>query len=153
MYLFTGQRDHKIDGKDRIVVPSAYANAIAATGKGVVYLVPGPDGGCLEAYPGDVFEAMAGGQVPNRFDGDLARKRAFFSNAERCELTGPGRISIPDRFLALFPKREVRICGFNTYLELWDPQRWEVEVGSGIRVDGGQVNGKQADGGKPPPKA
>jgi division/cell wall cluster transcriptional repressor MraZ len=143
MYLFTGQRDHKIDGKDRIVVPSAYATAIQAQGKGAVYLVPGPDGGCLEAYPADVFEAMAQGQIPNRFDGDLARKRSFFSNAEHCELTGPGRITIPDRFLALFPKREVRICGFNTYLELWDPERWDGEVGCGIR----------AVGGKPPSKA
>ncbi|MCC7138195.1 MAG: hypothetical protein IT460_07170 [Planctomycetes bacterium] len=132
MYLFTGHRDHKVDGKDRIVVPSAYATAITAQGHGVVYLVPGADGPFLEAYPGDVFEAMAAGQVPNRFDGDLARKRAFFGNAERCELNGPGRIAIPKRFLSLFPQREVRVVGMNTYLELWDPGRWEEVVGSGI---------------------
>jgi len=137
MYLFTGHRDHKIDSKDRIVVPAGYANAIAAEGKGVVYLVPGPEGTCVEAYPGDVFERMALGQVANRFDGDLARKRAFFGNAERAELNGPGRITIPSRFLALFPKREVRVCGMNTYLELWDPERWEAEVGTGIRSGAG----------------
>ena len=137
MYLFTGHRDHRIDGKDRIVVPSGYATSIAAQGKGVLYLVPGADGPYLEAYPGDVFEGMAQGQIPNRFDGDLARKRAFFSNVERCDLNGPGRITIPKRFLGLFPAGAVRVCGMNTYLELWDPERWEETVGGGFRDAGG----------------
>jgi DNA-binding transcriptional regulator/RsmH inhibitor MraZ len=80
---------------------------------------------------------MSRGLVPNRFDGDLARKRAFFSNVERCELNGPGRITIPKRFLSLFPNGEVRVCGMNTYLELWDPERWEKTVGGGFRDAGG----------------
>jgi DNA-binding transcriptional regulator/RsmH inhibitor MraZ len=137
MYLFTGHRDHRIDGKDRIVVPSGYATSITAAGQGVLFLVPGSDGPFLEAYPGDVFEGMALGQVPNRFDGDLARKRAFFQNAERCELNGPGRISIPARWKALFPKGVVRVCGMNTYLELWDPERWDERVGNGSGDAGG----------------
>lgn len=137
MYLFTGHRDHKIDGKDRIVVPSGYATAITATGKGLLYVVPGVDGPFLEAYPGDVFEGMAQGQIPNRFDGDLARKRAFFQNVERCELNGPGRITIPERFKARFPKGVVRVCGMNTYLELWDPERWDERVGGGSGDVGG----------------
>lgn len=141
MYLFTGHRDHKVDGKDRIVVPAAYASAISAQGHGVVYLVPGADGPFLEAYPGDVFEAMAAGQVPNRFDGDLARKRAFFGNAERCELNGPGRIALPKRYVGLFPRREVRVVGMNTYLELWDPERWEAVVGSGVDGTGAAAPG------------
>ncbi|HVG93224.1 MAG TPA: hypothetical protein VND21_02165 [Planctomycetota bacterium] len=137
MYLFTGHRDHRIDGKDRIVVPATYATAIAAQGQGVLYLVPGMDGPFLEAYPGDVFQQMASGQVPNRFDGDLARKRAFFANVERCELNGPGRIAIPKRFLSLFAKGLVRVCGMNTYLELWDPEHWEAQVGGGVPAVGG----------------
>lgn len=137
MYLFTGHRDHKIDGKDRIVVPSTYATAIAGQGGGVVFLVPGCDGPFLEAYPGDVFSRMADGQVPNRFDGDLARKRAFFQNAEKAELNGPGRIAIPKRFLNLFPHGEIRVCGMNTYLELWDPGAWDAHVGGGVGEAGG----------------
>jgi DNA-binding transcriptional regulator/RsmH inhibitor MraZ len=137
MYLFTGHRDHKIDGKDRIVVPSTYAAEISANGGGVLFVVPGSDGPYLEAYPGDVFAALANGQVPNRFDGDLARKRAFFQTAERAELNGPGRIAIPKRFLPLFPAREIRVCGMNTYLELWDPRAWDRQVGGGVRDAGG----------------
>jgi len=140
MYLFTGHRDHKIDGKDRIVVPASYASAITSQGGGVLFLVPGADGPFLEAYPGDVFTQMANGQVPNRFDGDLGRKRAFFQNAERAELNGPGRIAIPKRFLTHFPSGEVRVCGMNTYLELWDPKAWEKHVGGGER-DGSAARG------------
>jgi DNA-binding transcriptional regulator/RsmH inhibitor MraZ len=129
VYLFTGHRDHKIDGKDRIVVPSAYAAAIAASGEAAVYLVPGEEGRYLEAYPADVFREMAQGQIPSRFEGGQAQRRAFFQNAEHAELNGPGRITLPKRFLEFFPKGVVRIAGMNTYLELWDPELWEKTVG------------------------
>lgn len=133
MYLFTGHRDHKIDGKERFVVPASHASAITSQGGGVLFLVPGADGPYLEAYPSDVFTQMANGLIANRFDGDLARKRAFFQTAERAELNGPGRIAIPKRFIGLFPSGEVRVCGMNTYLELWDPKAWEKHVGGGLR--------------------
>jgi DNA-binding transcriptional regulator/RsmH inhibitor MraZ len=137
MYLFTDHRDHKIDNKDRIVIPAGFASAITNQGGGVLFLVAGADGPFVEAYPGDVFAAMANGQVPNRFDGDLARKRVFFQTAAKAELNGPGRIAIPKRFLDLFPHGEVRVCGMNTYLELWDPKAWEKHVGGGVRDAGG----------------
>ena len=138
MYLFTGHRDHKIDGKDRIVVPTTYARDIAAQGESTVYLVPGGDGRFLEAYPADVFKAMAGAHVPSRFDGDQAKNRAFFQTAEKVELKGPGRITLPKRFLGFFPQGVVRVSGMNTYLELWDPDLWEKRVG---RIAGGGTDG------------
>ena len=130
MYLFTGHRDHRIDGKDRIVVPTTYARDIQAQGEGTVYLVPGGDGRFLEAYPADVFKAMAASHVPSRFDGDQAKNRAFFQTAEKVELKGPGRITLPKRFLPFFPAGVVRVSGMNAYLELWDPELWEKRVGS-----------------------
>jgi DNA-binding transcriptional regulator/RsmH inhibitor MraZ len=137
MYLFTGHRDHKIDGKDRIVVPSAYAAAIQADGEGALFLVPSADGRFLEAYPSDVFRGIADGQVPSRFEGDQSSKRVFFHEAEKAELNGPGRITIPKRFLELFPTREVRVCGMNRYLELWDPRLHEASVRGGGSPGGG----------------
>jgi len=129
VYLFTGHRDHKIDGKDRIVVPSAYASSIASNGEAALFLVPGAEGRYLEAYPADVFRTMAEGQVPSRFDGGQSQRRAFFQTAERVDLNGPGRITLPKRFLGFFPKGMVRVAGMNTYLELWDPELWEESVG------------------------
>ena len=121
----TGYRDHRIDGKDRVVIPAAYAHRIQAESDGRLYLVPGTDAPCLEAYPARVYETMATSQVPNRFEGSQDGRRLFFQNAEEVELKGPGRITLPKRFLAFFPSGSVRVAGMNTYLELWDPQAWE----------------------------
>ena len=125
MYLFTGHRDHRIDGKDRIVVPAGYAEAIRTQGEGTLFLVPDATRRFLEAYPADVFKQMALGQVPSRFEGDQQQRRAFFQHAEEAPLKGPGRITLPKRFLAFFPHGLVRVCGMNTYLELWDPELWQ----------------------------
>ena len=130
MYLFLGFRDHKIDGKDRIVVPTGYASEIRAQGQGILVLVPSANGLFLEAYPSDVFKEMSQGQVPSRFLGAQDEKRVFFQNAEPAPLKGPGRITLPKKFLSYFPNGVVRVGGMNTYLELWDPELWEKNVGS-----------------------
>jgi DNA-binding transcriptional regulator/RsmH inhibitor MraZ len=148
MYLFTGHRDHRIDGKDRIVVPSSYAADIQAHGEGTLFLVPGSDGPYLEAYPADIFKQMALGQVPSRFEGDQTKRRAFFQTAEKADLNGPGRITLPKRFLGFFPGGVVRVCGMNTYLELWDPAHWERAVGAT-----GNGTTKGSDGGRAPARA
>lgn len=135
MRPFTGHRDHRLDGKDRVVIPAAFAEAILKHSEGRLYLVPTEDKLCIEAYPASVYAEMAREQVPNRFEGDPTRKRRFFERAEEVELKGPGRITLPKRFIAtFFPTRVVRVAGLNTYLELWDPERWEKHVGDGDPV-------------------
>jgi MraZ protein len=135
MRPFTGHRDHRIDGKDRVVIPAAYAEAIEKHSEGRLYLVTSEDRLCVEAYPAAVYADLARELVPNRFQGDPTRKRRFFERAEEVELKGPGRITLPRRYLAAyFPKGVVRIAGLNTYLELWDPERWEQHVGDGEAV-------------------
>ena len=121
----TGYKDHGLDAKHRVVVPAPFAHRIRAESDGRLYLVPSPTAQCVEAYPAAVYEAMAAGNVPDRFAGDPMAHRLFFHLAERVELRGPGRITLPERFLTYFPKGEVRIAGMNTYLELWDPGTWE----------------------------
>jgi MraZ protein len=130
MHPFTGYRDHRIDPKDRVVVPAGFADAIRSKSEGRLYLVPSGASPCLEAYPARVYEALASEQVPNRFEGDQTRRRVFFHLAEPVELKGPGRITLPKRFLAYFPAGVVRVAGMNTYLELWDPDTWEEQVAS-----------------------
>ena len=136
MRPFTGHRDHRIDGKDRVVVPAAYAETILKHSEGVLYLVPAEDRLCVEAYPAAIYADMAKDLVPNRFQADPTSKRRFFERAEEVQLKGPGRITLPKRLLAkYFPRGVVRIAGNNTYLELWDPERWEQHVGDSDPVD------------------
>jgi DNA-binding transcriptional regulator/RsmH inhibitor MraZ len=42
---------------------------------------------------------------------------------------GTGRIVLPGEVAERFTKREVLIAGAGRYLELWDPEAFEVEVG------------------------
>ena len=132
MSPLTGYRDHRIDGKDRVVIPAAFAHRIQAESDGRLYLVPGTDAPCLEAYPARVYEAMAADQIPNRFEGRQDLRRLFFQNAEEVELKGPGRITLPKRFLPHFPDGRVRVAGMNTYLELWDPKAWEQRMATAL---------------------
>ena len=129
---FTGHRDHRIDGKDRVVIPASFAHRIQGDSDGRLFLVPSNDAPCLEAYPARVYEAMATAQIPNRFEGRQDLKRLFFQNAEEVELKGPGRITLPKRFLAYFPDERVRVAGMNTYLELWDPKAWDERMADAL---------------------
>ncbi|MDA1195067.1 MAG: hypothetical protein O2894_07765 [Planctomycetota bacterium] len=127
MLLFTGHKDHRLDTKDRVVIPAHFASVIQAEHGGCIYVVPDETETFLEAYPQRVFESMASTLVPNRFErgGERGDKRVFFQSAERMELKGPGRITLPKKFAAYFPDGVVRVAGMNTYLELWSPERWE----------------------------
>ncbi|MFV1958653.1 MAG: division/cell wall cluster transcriptional repressor MraZ [Planctomycetota bacterium] len=132
MSPLTGYRDHRIDGKDRVVIPAAFAHRIQAESDGRLYLVPGTDAPCIEAYPARVYESMAASQIPNRFEGRQDLRRLFFQNAEEVELKGPGRITLPKRFLDRFRDGIVRVAGMNTYLELWDPKAWEERMATAL---------------------
>ncbi len=134
MLLFTGHKDHRLDPKDRVVIPAAFAAVIQAESAGCLFLVPSSEFPCLEAYPSSVFEGLAADQTPNRFEGDQQARRLFFQSAERVELKGPGRITLPKRFLDYFPEGNVRIAGMNTYLELWHPAWWDQMVGAAIKL-------------------
>ncbi len=127
MLLFTGHKDQSLDPKDRVVIPANFRAVIEAQHDGCVYVVPDETESFLEAYPQKVFEQMASSLVPNRFErgGERDDKRVFFQSAERLELRGPGRITLPKKFAEYFPAGVVRVAGMNTYLELWDPERWE----------------------------
>lgn len=129
MYHFSGNRVHKLDDKGRVVIPTRYVDAIRQHGRGTLYIVPSQEGSFLEAYPADVWDGMADEQMPSRFKTGQGGKRSFFHLTEEAEITGPGRVTLPEKFLRYFPTGEVRICGMNTYLELWDPALWEQQVG------------------------
>ena len=142
MALFTGIRDRRIDNKDRIVIPAPIVAAIQAESQGHVFLVPGAEMPCLEAYPARKFEQMAADHAPDRFKGGQQARRVFFQSAEQVEIKGPGRISIPKRWIEkYFGGGEVRVAGMADYLELWDPSEWERSVGDALS-DGAGSQGK-----------
>lgn len=125
MTPLTGFRDHRLDGKDRVVIPAHFASRIHTESEGRLFLVPSPTAPCLQAHPAAFFQRIADQLVPDPLGEDDRRRRHFFEGAEPVEMKGPGRITLPKRFLDYFPSRVVRVAGLNTYLELWDPEEWE----------------------------
>ena len=142
----TGYKDHRLDAKNRVVVPVAFAHRIRAESEGRLYLVPSASARCLEAYPAEVFHARAAAHVPDRFAGDPMAHRLFYQLAEPVELRGPGRITLPDRFLTYFPERVVRVAGMHSYLELWDPATWEAAMAKAWSALGGTGDGAPGPG-------
>ena len=126
---FVGHHDHRLDPKDRVVIPAEFAAVIRDSMGGVLYLVPSAGRPCLEAYPEWRYMELAEGNVPDWFDeGDARKTLRFFQHAKRVELKGPGRITIPQRFLAYFPAGVVRVAGSNKHLELWDPDAFDDQL-------------------------
>ena len=134
MRPFAGYRDHGIDSKHRVVIPATVADAIRTESEGRLFLVPHPTDPCLEAYPAKAYAEKSRAHEPDRFGGDGLEHRLFFHLAEEVELKGPGRITLPAKFLHLFPKGVVRVCGMHSYLELWYPDAWEQQVGSKLHL-------------------
>jgi division/cell wall cluster transcriptional repressor MraZ len=136
---FTGHRDHRIDSKDRLVVPAHFAEVIARTSGGVLYLVPAENRMCVQAYPAALYDQMSDRLACDPLaaeEASDAKERRFFERAEAVELKGPGRITLGKRMQArYFPHGVVRIAGRNKFLELWDPERWEQHVGDGDPVE------------------
>ncbi len=101
----TGIFDHRIDGKDRVVIPAPIAQAIQAESRGRLYLVPSADSPCVEAYPAREFERRAETHVPDRFAGDQTQSRLFFHLAARGGTEGAGSDHDPEALPAVLPRR------------------------------------------------
>lgn len=100
--LFTGYTELSIDAKGRLAIPAKYRNAWNPTRDGGAWFcVPWP-GGVLRLYTESAFERMASLEddslTPSPDQAELDVN--FFSQAERLEMDGSGRIMLPKRHLA-----------------------------------------------------
>jgi DNA-binding transcriptional regulator/RsmH inhibitor MraZ len=127
---FSGVKQHRLDGKDRLVIPSAWAAEIRDTSGGRVALVQSHSTPCLLVMPERYYDELAKRYAPDPLKGATLEERLMFHGAEHLELKGPGRITLPKRFLPLFPSRAVALCGTSTYIEVWDQDVYQEAVGS-----------------------
>ena len=127
---FSGVKQHRLDGKDRLVIPAPWAAEIRDQSGGHVVLVQSFSNPCLQLMPGRYYEEISKRFAPDPLRGATLEERILFHGAEHLDLKGPGRITIPKRFLALFPSRQVALCGTSTFIELWDHDVWQETVNS-----------------------
>jgi MraZ protein len=123
--VFLGEVEHKIDEKGRVMLPAQFRRELR---EGVV-LTPGVEQ-CITAYPlaewKKIAAALTGGSVTR----NKLRKlnRAIFATASKVVIDGQGRVVLPPvlrEYAGI--EDEVVMVGANSYFELWNRERWEVE--------------------------
>lgn len=121
---FTGAFEHSLDGKRRLIIPSAWRQKIADP---ALFVFPGVDSKCLYAITAEdmriKLERFRSVSVADAAAQQFAR--TFFSKAAEIPLDGQGRIRITDPLLDFAEiEGQVVLAGVGNRFELWRPETW-----------------------------
>ena len=128
LLFLTGEYDHRLDSKNRLVVPGRLRDCIYPERDGMgFFLVLGPNK-ILGLYPDKYYRRLAlseGGQlVPTA--GLVDFERVTFALASHLELDTPGRLTLPPKMLERAQMgRDVVLIGVKDHIELWDAKVWQ----------------------------
>jgi len=121
--MFWGEYAHQLDSKGRLIIPARYRPHLP---EGSV-LTRGIDGN-LVIYPTEVWHAVAKqvNDIPITNPTARALRRLLFSGLVELSLDRQGRMLIPT-YLREYAQleNEVMIVGMETFIELWQPIRWQ----------------------------
>lgn len=128
MLLLTGEYQHVIDNKSRVLVSNKLRGQIDADEHGSnFYLVLGANG-ILCLYPEKYFEQIALAVAPQDTAPDEAVtfERISFALSSKVELDGQGRLLINERLRKRAGlKDKVTMVGVRDHIELWNSESWE----------------------------
>jgi MraZ protein len=131
MLLLTGEYQHVIDEKGRVLVSNKLRNQIDVDQHGSsFYLVLGANG-ILCLYPEKYFEQIALSAAPPGTPADEAVvfERISFALASKVELDNQGRLLVNERLRSRAGlKEDVTLVGVRDHIELWNTQDWEQYV-------------------------
>ncbi|RKY24171.1 MAG: hypothetical protein DRP62_04325 [Planctomycetota bacterium] len=128
MLLLTGEYEHTIDSKSRVLISNKLRNQIDADEHGSnFYLVLGSNG-ILCLYPEKYFEQIALAAAPNATapDETVAFERISFALASKVELDNQGRLLLNEKLRKRAGLKEhVTLIGVRDHIELWNSNNWE----------------------------
>lgn len=128
MLLLTGEYQHVVDGKGRVLVSNKLRNQIDADEHGSnFYLVLGANG-VLCLYPERYFEQIVLSVAPGTTAPDeaVAFERISFALASKIELDGQGRVLLSDKLRKRAGlKDDITLVGVRDHIELWNSEDWE----------------------------
>ncbi|MDD5064822.1 MAG: hypothetical protein PHQ35_08715 [Phycisphaerae bacterium] len=128
MLLLTGEYEHVIDGKSRVLISNKLRSQIDADEHGSnFYLVLGANG-ILCLYPERYFERIALAIAPGTAapDETVAFERISFALASKVELDNQGRLLLNERLRKRAGlKDQVTLVGVRDHIELWNSENWE----------------------------
>jgi MraZ protein len=128
MLLLTGEYQHVVDDKGRVLVSNKLRSQIDADEHGSnFYLVLGANG-ILCLYPQKYFEHIALAVAPGAAAPDeaVAFERMSFALASKIELDGQGRLLLNDKLRKRAGlKDQITLIGVRDHIELWNSESWE----------------------------
>ena len=128
MLLLTGEYQHTVDGKSRVLISNKLRNQIDADEHGSnFYLVLGANG-ILCLYPEKYFEQIVLAVAPGSTAPDeaVAFERISFALASKVELYSQGRLLLNERLRKRAGlKDRITLVGVRDHIELWNSENWE----------------------------
>jgi len=128
MLLLTGEYQHVVDDKSRVLISTKLRSQIDADEHGSnFYLVLGANG-ILCLYPEKYFEQIALAVAPDATAPDeaVAFERISFALASKVELDRQGRLLLNDRLRKRAGlKDQITLIGVRDHIELWNSANWE----------------------------
>ena len=128
MLLLTGEYQHVVDDKSRVLISNKLRSQIDAEEHGSnFYLVLGANG-ILCLYPEKYFEQIVLSVSPQTTAPDeaVAFERMSFALASKVELDAQGRLLINERLRKRAGlKKQITIVGVRDHIELWNSRNWE----------------------------
>jgi len=132
MLLLTGEYQHVVDSKSRVLISNKLRNQIDVDEHGSnFYLVLGANG-ILCLYPEKYFEQIVLAAAPETTapDETVAFERMSFALASKVELDGQGRLLLNERLRKRAGlKEQITLVGVRDHVELWNSQSWEQYLG------------------------
>ena len=128
MLLLTGEYQHNIDSKNRVLVSNKLRSQIDTDEHGSnFYLVFGVNG-ILCLYPEKYFEQLVASVAPGSTapDESVAFERMSFALASKVELDRQGRLLLNDRLRRRAKLAdEITLVGVRDHIEIWNDEDWE----------------------------
>ncbi|MHC4068722.1 MAG: division/cell wall cluster transcriptional repressor MraZ [Planctomycetota bacterium] len=128
MLLLTGEYQHVIDSKSRVLISNKLRNQIDSDEHGSnFYLVLGANG-ILCLYPEKYFEQIVLAVAPGTTAPDeaVAFERMSFALASKVELDAQGRLLLNDRLRKRAGlKDQITLVGVRDHIEIWNNENWE----------------------------
>ena len=128
MLKLTGEYQHVVDGKGRVLISNKLRNQIDADVHGSnFYLVFGANG-ILCLYPERCFEQLTLSVAPSATAPDeaVAFERMSFALTSKVELDNQGRLLLNEKLRKRAGLREnITLVGVRDHIELWNTENWE----------------------------
>jgi len=128
MLLLTGEYEHVVDSKGRVLISNKLRSQIDVDEHGSnFYLVFGANG-ILCLYPEKYFEQIALAVAPRTVAPDeaVAFERISFALASKLELDGQGRLLLNEKLRKRAGlKDKITLVGVRDHIELWNSKSWE----------------------------